>query len=68
MNKKYGLSKHDFYTIINVFRNYSMIIEEAILFGSRARGDYKPISDIDIAIKFRKEDVKIYEIQLYSKY
>lgn len=63
MTRRYGLSKRDFYNLINLFRNYSDIIEKVILFGSRARGDYKQMSDVDIAIKFRKNNDKIYEIK-----
>lgn len=63
MIKRYGLSKRDFYNLISLFKNYSDIIEKVILFGSRARGDYKETSDIDIAIKFRKNNDKIYEIK-----
>ncbi|WP_235356995.1 HI0074 family nucleotidyltransferase substrate-binding subunit [Bacillus alveayuensis] len=50
----YGLSEADFYKIINVLKNYAPIVREVILFGSRARGDYKKTSDIDLAVKFRK--------------
>lgn len=55
----YGLSNEIYEKIINIIRKYNY---EFILFGSRARGDYKTNSDIDIAIKeVRKED--IYKIQ-----
>jgi len=63
MSDRYGLNKGVFYTIINVFKSYSQYIEEAILFGSRARGDYKQTSDVDIAIKLRKDNSKIYQIK-----
>ncbi|RAK19878.1 nucleotidyltransferase substrate binding protein (TIGR01987 family) [Anoxybacillus vitaminiphilus] len=53
--RMYGLSEADFYKIINILKNYAPIVREVILFGSRARGDYKKTSDIDLAIKFRKE-------------
>ncbi len=62
MNNNYGLSKTILYTIINVFKNYSNIIEKVLIFGSRARGDYKKTSDIDLAIKFRSNNEKIYNI------
>lgn len=51
----YGLKKEIFDDIINVFKKYKLI-EKAYIFGSRARGDYKDISDIDIAID-SKEDI-----------
>ncbi|KDR94638.1 nucleotidyltransferase substrate binding protein, HI0074 family [Peptoclostridium litorale DSM 5388] len=62
METRYGISKKNFYEIIDVLKNYSEIVEEAILFGSRARGDFKQTSDIDIAIKFKKSPEKIYSI------
>ncbi|MBU8906561.1 HI0074 family nucleotidyltransferase substrate-binding subunit [Desertibacillus haloalkaliphilus] len=53
---RYGLSKATFYKIINLFKEYKESVEEVILFGSRARGDYKETSDIDLAIKFRRNN------------
>ncbi|MDL4839116.1 HI0074 family nucleotidyltransferase substrate-binding subunit [Aquibacillus sp. LR5S19] len=58
----YGLTSNTFYTIINTLKKYSNIIEKVILFGSRARGDYKITSDIDLAIIFRTDNEKIYKI------
>ena len=49
-SRKYGLLSTDIESIISVFKSNSKI-EEAILFGSRAMGNYKPGSDIDIALK-----------------
>ncbi len=63
MTNRYGLNKKIFYTIINILKNYSQYIKKAILFGSRAKGDYKQTSDIDIAIKFRKNNSKLYQIK-----
>ena len=54
METRYGFSKEIFYIIIDVFKKYSYVVEKVILFGSRARGDFKKTSDIDIAIKFKK--------------
>lgn len=34
------------------------MVDEAILYGSRAKGDYKPGSDIDLALKGEKLDLK----------
>ena len=62
METRYGFSKEIFYIIIDVFKKYSYAIEKVILFGSRARGDYKRTSDIDIAIKFKKNPEKISNI------
>lgn len=43
--------------IINVFKKYKDI-NKVYLFGSRARGDYKKTSDIDLAID-SKEDITL---------
>lgn len=48
-NDKFGLSQKSLSEVIGVFRNY-MEIDEAKLFGSRAIGNFKNGSDIDIAI------------------
>ncbi|MEQ6389282.1 HI0074 family nucleotidyltransferase substrate-binding subunit [Bacillaceae bacterium S4-13-58] len=58
----YGLTSDTFYTIINTFKKYSNSIEKVILFGSRARGDYKVTSDIDLAIIFRNDNEEIHKI------
>lgn len=56
----FGLSKKIYEQIINITRKYNL---EFAIFGSRARGDYKINSDIDIAI-FGKIDEKIeYDIR-----
>jgi predicted nucleotidyltransferase len=49
-NRKYGLLEKDIESIISVLKSNSKI-ESAILFGSRAIGNFKPGSDIDIALK-----------------
>jgi nucleotidyltransferase substrate binding protein (TIGR01987 family) len=58
----YGLPKDIFYRLINTFTKYSTIIDKVILFGSRARGDYKQASDIDLAIQFNQENEKLIQI------
>ena len=45
----YGIRNNLYEEIINIFRLFD--IKKAILFGSRARGDFKNASDIDIAIE-----------------
>ena len=57
---KYGLPEEIYNKIKKVADKYSKY--KFILFGSRARGDYKKTSDIDIAIKenvIREEQYKI---------
>ncbi len=53
MDKRFGLSNVCIEDIINVFKLQSEI-EEAVIFGSRAIGNYKPGSDIDISLKGNK--------------
>lgn len=45
---KYGLSKETYNKIKNIVKKYNEY--EFKLFGSRARGDYKENSDIDIVV------------------
>jgi len=47
---KYGLTEQNITKITNLFANNSNV-EEAILFGSRAKGNYKEGSDIDVCLK-----------------
>lgn len=44
-----GLSEQDLQIIREVLASYPMVIK-ALLFGSRAKGNYKPGSDVDIAL------------------
>ena len=46
----YGLSEEDIKKIQNVFRVFPQA-KQVILYGSRAKGNYKPGSDIDLTIK-----------------
>lgn len=46
---KYGLTKGDIHSICKVLRNYPSV-DEAILFGSRAMGNYTSVSDIDLSL------------------
>lgn len=45
---KFGIDNEKLKSIVDVIKKYSL--EKAVIFGSRARGDYKKTSDIDIAI------------------
>ncbi len=47
---KFGLEQHIIDNLIAVFEQHSKV-DKAILFGSRAKGNYRPDSDIDIAVK-----------------
>ena len=45
----YGLHQADIDYIINAIKKFPEI-EKAVIFGSRAKGNYKPGSDVDLAI------------------
>lgn len=46
----YGLSVRQWRQIFAILSRYESRIDWVKLFGSRARGDYKPVSDVDLAI------------------
>lgn len=46
---KFGLENKIIEDIIEIFKGYREVTK-AVIFGSRARGDYKKASDIDIAL------------------
>lgn len=46
---KYGLSERVLDQILSVFLSYPKV-DKAILYGSRAKGNYRPGSDIDITL------------------
>ncbi|MBG6111727.1 putative nucleotidyltransferase [Flavobacterium sp. CG_9.10] len=47
---KYGISDKNLNLLKNIFEKYDSI-EEVILYGSRAKGNYSDRSDIDLAVK-----------------
>ena len=53
----FGLSEHIINKLVNLFDKNDQV-EEAILFGSRAKGNYREGSDIDIALKGNKLTLK----------
>ena len=56
MNDKYfGLKDGDIEIIIAILKKYPRI-EQALIFGSRAKGNYKPGSDVDIVLKGDVDD------------
>ena len=50
----FGLKDSDINAIIAILKRYPDV-KEAIIFGSRAMGNYKPGSDIDIALKGKRK-------------
>ena len=50
MNNKFGLLDSDIEAIIRIMIKHANV-EHALIFGSRAKGNYKHGSDVDIALK-----------------
>lgn len=50
----YGIRDNLYNDMISVIKNFG--VKKVILFGSRARGDYKNNSDIDLAFIFNNND------------
>jgi predicted nucleotidyltransferase len=55
---EYGLTPENIKEINRVFGKFEEV-EEAVLYGSRAKGNYKPGSDIDIALKGKKINLRL---------
>ncbi len=53
---KYGLKEQDIKAIQTVFEKYPTI-DEAILYGSRAKGNYRKGSDVDLTLRGRGLDL-----------
>ena len=64
MKNNYGIRDNHFNELLNLFKKEN--IDKVILFGSRARNDYKNNSDIDLAIIFNSNDNDNY-IKLLTK-
>lgn len=52
----YGLSLDAINKLQQLFSNYD-VIEEVIIYGSRAKGNYREGSDIDVTVKGNKIDL-----------
>ena len=55
---QYGLKKETVKKINAIFAGYEEV-EEAVLYGSRAKGNHKPGSDIDLALKGKQLNLKL---------
>ncbi len=53
MKAEFGLKESDVFTICTILEQYPQV-SYALIFGSRAKGNYKPGSDVDIALKGEK--------------
>lgn len=66
----YGISEQNLQELRSILSSIPNI-EEAIIYGSRARGDYKKGSDIDLSIKGHKlsfHDLSLLDDKLYYSY
>lgn len=66
----YGLSKRNMDELRDILASIPHI-EEAIIYGSRARGDHKPGSDVDLTLKGRDltfHDLALLDDKLYYSY
>jgi predicted nucleotidyltransferase len=54
----FGISEQSYQLLLNTFTKY-VEVEKVILFGSRAKGNFKKGSDIDLAIKGKNCTPKI---------
>ena len=54
---RFGLTERDMKTFQTIFGKYSEV-KEVYVFGSRAKGNYKPGSDIDLAVMNDGADTK----------
>lgn len=55
MKNKFGLLETDIEFILETLKNQPKV-EHALIFGSRAKGNFKDGSDVDIALKGKKLD------------
>lgn len=67
---RFGLSESNLRELYDILSSMPHI-EEAIIFGSRARGDYKNGSDVDLSLKGRDltfHDLAVLDDKLYCSY
>lgn len=55
---RFGLTEEVLSKIKSVFEHYENI-DEVVLYGSRAKGNYRPGSDIDLTLKGKELNLKI---------
>jgi uncharacterized protein len=54
----FGITNKSYSLIVKAFSKYPLV-EKVIIFGSRAKGNYKPGSDIDLAIKGKQSSTEL---------
>ena len=52
----FGLSGRQFKRLMQIILNHADLFHKVILFGSRARGDDRAYSDIDLAVSYRQKN------------
>ncbi len=57
MKNNFGINDRSYEEMINLFKSFDGL-DKVYIFGSRARGDYKITSDIDLAIE-ASHDIKL---------
>ena len=62
MTPRYGLPEDDLRKLCGVFERYRQV-QKVILYGSRAKGNFKPGSDIDITLKAQLDGETFSQIQ-----
>ena len=55
---QYGLKEETVKKINSIFADYEKV-EEVVLYGSRAKGNYKSGSDVDLVLKGKKLNLKL---------
>lgn len=58
MKNKYGIKEEIYQEMLMIFKEIQQV-NQVILFGSRAKGNYKPTSDIDLAVELTDDDKKL---------
>ncbi|GMQ30104.1 nucleotidyltransferase domain-containing protein [Algoriphagus confluentis] len=55
MKNKFGLLESDLTSIVEVISRHQQV-DQAFIFGSRAKGNFRPGSDVDLALKGKNLD------------
>lgn len=58
MKNKYGIEEEIYQEMLMIFKEITQV-SQVILFGSRAKGSYKPTSDIDLAVELTEDSKKL---------
>jgi len=64
---KYGLPQRTIDSMENIFRKYGDI-KQVILYGSRAKGNYRNASDIDLTLKASKNFTRVQLLRVMNDF